>query len=76
MWRGQVRSTVRWVTERVSSEGMLNPFHVVQDERTVLDLLREKHPPISQCSENACIFCKDLPPLVAWILPEFMLRKS
>ena len=36
IWRGQLRSTFQWVTERVTSVGILDPSHVVQDDKTVL----------------------------------------
>ena len=56
MWRGQVHSAVRWVTERSSSGcGVLDPTLVVYDDKTVFDLLKEKHPPpslLKECSST------------------------
>ena len=47
MWRGQVHSAVRSVTERSSSgRGVLDPTLVVHYDKTVFDLLKEKHPPL------------------------------
>ena len=54
MWRGQVRSAVCWVTEHSSSgQGVLDPTRVVHDDKTVFDLLKEKHPPLSLLNERA-----------------------
>ena len=36
---------------------------MVQDNKTVLDLLKEKHPPPSSCNDRACVPCNDLPSL-------------
>ena len=53
------------MTERSSSgRGVLDPTLVVQDDKTVFDLLKEKHPPPSLLNERACLPCDDLPPLI------------
>lgn len=36
---------------------------MVQNNKTVLDLLKKKHPPSSMCNERACVPCNNLPPL-------------
>ena len=66
MLRGQVHSAVRWMTERASSEGILHPSSPVHDSgKTVLDVLKEKHPQPRAAAERAFLSCDDLPPLVA-----------
>ena len=45
MLRGQVRSAVRCLTERINDGGVLDPSQLVNDgSKRVLDFLREKHP--------------------------------
>ena len=63
MWRGQERAAVRWMTERSSGGAdVLDPCGVVQDNKTVLDLLKEKHPPPSLCNDRACVPVMICPP--------------
>ena len=65
MLRGQVRSAVRWMTERASSGGILNPSTSVGTHgKTVLNVLKEKHPEPREATEKAFLLCEDLPPLV------------
>ena len=61
MWRGQIRSAVRWVTKRSSSGGVLDPTSMYDHERSVLDLMKEKHPFPNQINEDAFISCDSLP---------------
>ena len=43
MMQGRVRSAVRWMTERASSSGILDPNATVNTSgKTVLDVLKEK----------------------------------
>ena len=65
MLRGQVRSAVRFITDRVHGGGVLSldastgvPGH------SVLDILREKHPEPGVTDESAFMSCDDLPPLL------------
>ena len=44
--------------------GVLDPTRVVHDDKTVFDLLEEKHPPPSSLNERAYLPCDDLPPLI------------
>ena len=64
MWRGQVRSAVRWLTERKSHCGVLDPNSMVDDKRTVFDVLKEKHPGPAQPVESAFESCEELPPIL------------
>ena len=65
MLRGQVRSAVRWMTERSSSGGILDPSTPVDTHgKTVLDVLKEKHPEPREATEKAFLLCEDLKPLV------------
>ena len=42
MLRGQVRSAVRWLTERMNDGGVLDPSQLVNDDsKRVLNVLRE-----------------------------------
>ena len=70
---GQICNPV--ATEWVSSGGMLDPFYVVQDKRTVFDLLREKHPPPSETVRMPVFPVRIYHPWLAWILSELMWRK-
>ena len=65
MFRGQVRSAVRFITDRVHGGGVLSldastsvPGH------SVLDILREKHPEPGVIAESAFMPYDDLPPLL------------
>ena len=65
MLRGQVRSAVRWLTEKGSDGGVLCPSNVVGPSgETVADLLEKKH---SNPCQNIEVFleCEELPPLVS-----------
>ena len=65
MLRGQVWSIVRWMTERASSGGILDPSTSVNTHgKMVLDVLKEKHPEPRKVTEKAFLLCEDLPPLV------------
>ena len=64
LW-GQVRSAVRFITDRVHGGGVLSldtstgvPGH------SVLDILHEKHPEPGVIVESAFMPCDDLPPLL------------
>ena len=60
--RGQMRSAVRWLTERCSSGGVLLPSAVVDGEgKTVLDVLKAKHPEPGLVQEEAFLDCDVLP---------------
>ena len=67
MLRGQVRSAVRWMTERLSSTsgGVLHPSAPAGTAgKTVLEVLKEKHPEPREAIERAFLSCDELPPLV------------
>ena len=64
MLRGQVRSAVRWLTERMNDGGVLDPSQLVNDgSKRVLDVLREKHPDPANSGIQAFLPCNNLPPL-------------
>ncbi|CEM24780.1 unnamed protein product [Vitrella brassicaformis CCMP3155] len=66
MLEGKVRAAVRFVTER-GGGGVLHPSAQAEERPpgvTVLDVLREKHPPQQQPHEEAFLPCDDLPPLI------------
>ena len=64
MLRGQVRSAVQWMTERLSSGGVLHPSAPVGTAgKTVLEVLKEKHPEPREAVERAFLSCDGLPPL-------------
>ncbi|KAL5506022.1 hypothetical protein EMCRGX_G007585 [Ephydatia muelleri] len=64
MLRGQVRSAVRWLTERMNDGGVLDPSQLVNDgSKRVLDVLREKHPDPANSGTQAFLPCHHLPPL-------------
>ena len=66
MLRGQIRSAVRWLTERGSEGGVLCPSSVVGPSgETVADLLRIKHTDPCENFEEAFLECEELPPLVS-----------
>ena len=64
MWKGQVCSAVRWLTERASNGGVLSPLSMVDTDRTVLDVLKEQHPHPSVPVEKAFLSCDSLPPII------------
>ena len=62
--RGQVRSAVRWLTERCSNRGVLLPSSVVDDScKTALDVLKAKHPDPGLSHEESFLDCEVLPVL-------------
>ena len=65
MLRGQLRSAVRWMMKRASSGGILDPSTVGHESgKTVLEVLKEKHPEPREASVRAFLSCDELPPLV------------
>ena len=64
MLRGQVRSAVRWLTERMNDGGVLDPSQLVNDgSKRVFDVLREKHPDPANSGMQAFLPCHHLSPL-------------
>ncbi|CEM26622.1 unnamed protein product [Vitrella brassicaformis CCMP3155] len=66
MLEGKVRAAVRFVNER-GGGGVLHPSAQAEKRPpgvTVLDVLREKHPPQQQPHEEAFLPCDNLPPLI------------
>ena len=64
MLRGQVRSAVRLITDRVSGGGVLSidsPSNV--PGMSVLDVLRQKHPEPGNVKPSTFMLCDTLPPL-------------
>ena len=64
MLRGQVRSTVRFITDRVSGGGVLSidsPSNV--PSMAVFDVLRQKHPEPGNVEPSTFMLCNTLPPL-------------
>ena len=66
MLKGQVRhAAVRWLTERADKGGVLYISTFTNDgPKTVLDVLKEKHPDPAQSSAEAFLSCSELPPLI------------
>ena len=63
--RGQLRSAVRWLTERDSGGSVLLPSTVIDPSgKSVLDVLKEKHPDPSPSVKEAFLVCEELPPLM------------
>ena len=65
MMEGRVRSAVRLLTDRLGG-GVLDPGANVEGagsppQRTVLDVLQEKHPPQKEADPRAFAQCDDLP---------------
>ena len=77
MMEGKVRSTVRWLANR-SGVGLLHPNDEVIDSttktrKTVIDILKEKHPVAKQSKEEARIQVDSLPDLeTATIISSYM----
>ena len=61
MLRGQVRSAVRWLTDRAPGQ---TTSVVDSSGKTVFDVLNEKHPEPRCVNENAFIKCEELPPFM------------
>ena len=64
MLRGQVRSAVRFITDRVSGGGVLSidsPSNV--PGMSVFDVLRQKHPEPGNVEPSTFMLCDTLPPL-------------
>ena len=59
-----MRSAVRWLTERKSHCGVLDPNSMVDNKRTVFDVHKEKHPNPAQPVESAFVSCEELPPIL------------
>ena len=65
MLKGQVRAAVRWMTERASGGGVLDPSSQIDaNGKTVLEGIREKFPDPTYTVERAFLPCDELPPLV------------
>ena len=65
MLRGQIRAATRWITDRRSGgRGVLDPSSEVESDKTVMDVLREKHPDPVIARERAFLQCGKLPPLI------------
>ena len=64
MLRGQIRAATRWITDRRSGGGVLDPSSEVESDKTVMDVLREKHPDPAIARERVFLQCEDLPPLI------------
>ena len=65
MLKGQVRAAVRWLTERADKGGVLDISTYTNDgPKTVLDVLKEKHPDPAQSSAEAFLSCSELSPLI------------
>ena len=65
MLKGQLRSAVRWVTERMHTGGVLHPSDVVENgSKSVLEVLENKHPEPSGTGADAFMPCDTLPPLI------------
>ena len=61
MLRDELRAATRWITERGSSR-VLSPSDVVDSlGKTVLDVLKEKHPDPALADEKSFAECDDLP---------------
>ena len=64
MMKGQIRAAVRWITERTSKGGVLDASACIgSGSKTVLIVLKEKHPDPSQSSVDTFLPCNELPPL-------------
>ncbi len=66
MLQGKIKAAVRFVTER-GGGGVLHPSAQAEKRPpgvTVLDVLREKHPPQQTPCEEAFLPCDSLPPLI------------
>ena len=62
MLRGQVQSAVCWMTERATNGGILDPPTTVDASgKTVLDMLKGKHPEPKDAAEKAFLHCDELP---------------
>ena len=65
MLKGQVRAAVRRLTERADKGGVLDISTYTNDgPKTVLDVLKEKHPDPAQSSAKAFLSCSELSPLI------------
>ena len=64
MLRGQVRSAVRWLTDRAPGQILIPTSVVDPSGKTVFDVLKEKHPEPRCVNENAFIKCEELPPVM------------
>ena len=64
MLRGQIRAATRWITDRRSGGGVLDPSSEVESDKTVMDVLREKHPDPVIARKRAFLQCEKLPPLI------------
>ncbi|KAL5484235.1 hypothetical protein EMCRGX_G020696 [Ephydatia muelleri] len=65
MLKGHVRAAVRWLTERADKGGVLDISTYTNDgPKTVLDVLKEKHPDPAQSSAEVFLSCSELSPLI------------
>ena len=65
MLKGHVRAAVRWLTERADKGGVLDISTYTNDgPKTVLDVLKEKHPDPAQSSVEVFLSCSELSPLI------------
>ena len=77
MMKGQIRAAVRWITERTSKGGVLDASACIgSGSKTVLDVLKEKHPDPSQSSVDSFLPCNELPPLIEVDLTSCHIDKS
>ena len=65
MLNGQIRAAVQWLTERADNSGVLDISTCTNDgPKTLLDVLKDKHPDPAQSSAKAFLSCSELPPLI------------
>ena len=61
---GKVREAARFLTERDSKGGVLNPSDDAGNGQSVKDVLESKHPAQAEANPEAFMVCDDLPVLI------------
>ena len=61
---GKIREAARFITDRGSKGGILNPHDVLGDGKTVKQVLESKHPSQGEANPDAFLVCEKLPALV------------
>ena len=75
MFEGKTRAALRYLSEN-SSSGLLDIDENVDERRTVLDVLRAKHPPAADVHQEALITTTNEPPEVHPVLFDCLTSQS
>ena len=78
MWSGKVREATRFITQKMESGGVMMPNEdaIKPAGKTVLEVLKMKHPNQADPHPDAFIDCDDLPALIDVTVTESHVQKT